>query len=184
MIQIQGIIHKMVNKFETHGRAYLRLSDFGNIVNAEWYRSFEIRTELFLDKYIMMTNHIHAILFLENNMIEKRDDIQTHGRASLPHTDKLPLHRLPKSISSFLAGFKSVANTKIDDYIDEHQLNIPKFNRNNHFFQPNYHDHIICNNESYERIKNYILNNPSNWKDDQFNQHHDEMVNVLMDSFK
>ncbi len=41
-----------------------------------------------------------------------------------------------------MAGFKSAVNTKIDDYIDENQLSIPKYNRNNHFFQPNYHDHI------------------------------------------
>jgi hypothetical protein len=42
--------------------------------------------------------------------------------------------RLPKSISSFIAGFKSAVNTEIDDYIDEHQLDIPKYNKINHFF--------------------------------------------------
>jgi hypothetical protein len=80
-----------------------------------------------------------------------------------------PPVRLPKSISSFIAGFKSSVNTKIDDYIDEHQLNIPKYNRNNHFFQPNYHDHIIRNEMEYQNISNYIKNNPFNWKNDKFN---------------
>jgi REP element-mobilizing transposase RayT len=65
-----------------------------------------------------------------------------------------------------LGGFKSAINSKIDDYIDEHQLPIPKYNRHNHFFQPNYHDHIIRNNESYERIKNYIIQNPQQWEQD------------------
>src|SRR5690606_16496231 len=51
------------------------------------------------------------------------------GRPGLPV-------RLPKSISSFMAGFKSAVNSKIDDYIDEYQLKIPKYNRNNHFFNP------------------------------------------------
>lgn len=67
-----------------------------------------------------------------------------------------------------MAGFKSAINSKIDDYIDDNQLNIPKYNRNNHFFQSNYHDHIIRNNTEFGRIKNYIINNPANWKNDKF----------------
>ena len=77
--------------------------------------------------------------------------------------------RLPKSISSFIAGFKSSVNSKIDDYIDQQQLEIPKYNRNNHFFQPNYHDHIIRNEMEYHNISNYIKNNPNNWNNDKFN---------------
>jgi putative transposase len=77
-------------------------------------------------------------------------------------------YRKPKSVSSFIAGFKSVVNSKIDDYIDENHLHLPKFNRDNHFFQPNYYDHIIRDLGEYERIKNYIARNPSNWKDDKF----------------
>jgi REP element-mobilizing transposase RayT len=53
-----------------------------------------------------------------------------------------------------------------DDYIDKHNLDIPKYNRNNHFFQSNYHDHIIRNEVSFQRIKNYIINNPLKWNND------------------
>jgi REP element-mobilizing transposase RayT len=74
--------------------------------------------------------------------------------------------RLPRSISSFIAGFKSSVNSKIDDYIDEKQLKIPKYNRKNHFFQVNYYDHIVRNHIEYQRIKNYIIKNPSNWNRD------------------
>ncbi len=81
-----------------------------------------------------------------------------------------PANRLPKSISSFIAGFKSAVNTKIDNFIDLHQLHNPKYNRNNHFFQPNYHDHIIRNESEFLRIKNYIQKNPLNWNTDQFNR--------------
>ena len=79
-----------------------------------------------------------------------------------------PPVRLPKSISSFIGGLKSAVNTKIDDFIDEQNLLLPKYNRNNHFFQPNYHDHIIRNNFEYQNIKNYVANNPMNWKNDTF----------------
>ena len=176
------------------------LSDFGKIVENEWYKSFEIRSELFLDEFILMPNHLHAIIILEKIKNEKTTNmnglhgthgtgthgthvVETHGRASLqspeqsikPSTEQSikqstePIFiRKPKSISSFIAGFKSAIYSKIDDYIDENNLNIPKYNRNNHFFQPNYHDHIIRNNAEYKRIKKYIINNPLNWDKDKF----------------
>ena len=165
------------------------LSDFGNIVETEWHKSFDIRKELFLDEFIIMPNHLHAIVEIDNRDVNDtpdnenvNDDVDTHGRAYLPPPPDVdtsvrpyqpyqpikrnPPIRLPKSISSFMAGFKSAVNTKIDDYIDEKQLKIPKYNRNNHFFQPNYHDHIIRNEVEYQRIKNYIINNPANWEKD------------------
>lgn len=136
------------------------MSAFGEIVNTEWYKSFEMRDELFLEAYIIMPNHLHAVVEIKN--------IETIEMDNAPYIGDSKLYRIPKSISSFIAGFKSSVNSKIDDYIDEHQLNIPKYNRNNHFFQANYHDHIIRNQQSHQNIVNYILTNPSKWTDDKF----------------
>lgn len=192
------------NVVNSDGDIYVELSDFGKIVEQEWLKSFELRDELILHKWVIMPNHLHAIVEIYNehrgdtnaethgrdmNVVEThgRDmNVETHGRVSLPtdatdatdpiesvNPDLLPIKRnppvrLPKSISSFIAGFKSAVNTKIDDYIDENKLNIPKYNRNNHFFQSNYHDHIIRNQQEYLRITNYIINNPANWGKDKF----------------
>ena len=168
------------------------LFDFGKIVEDEWFKSFEIRNELILHQFILMPNHMHAIVEIYNenhgHILAASDTIindttmtvETHGRASLTNEPNEPIEneilqiipnspiRLPKSISSFIAGFKSAVNTKIDNYIDEHQLDIPKYNKNNHFFQPNYHDHIIRNHFEYQTISNYINNNPMNWNNDKF----------------
>ena len=35
-------------------------------------------------------------------------------------------------------------------------------------WQSRFHDHVIQNDKSYQRIKNYIINNPRNWEDDMF----------------
>ena len=192
------------------------LSDFGKIVDEEWHKSFQIRKELFLDEYVIMPNHLHAIVILDKTNDEILDDcriadnraiigthgqthgqthVETHGRASLqqqqranenahnPSTNETPSIkrnmpiRKPKSLSSFVAGFKSAVNSKIDDWIDLHvethgraslhgrayQRANQKYNKQNPFFQPNYHDHIVRNAKEYERIKNYIINNPINW---------------------
>ncbi len=136
------------------------LSDFGKIIENEFLKSFEIRNELFLDEFIIMPNHLHTIVVLNKPEI----DIGSHDSH-----EPQKFIRLPKSISSFMAGFKSAVNTKIDDYIDDYHLDMAKYNRDNHFFQPNYHDYIIRNNTEFKHIKNYIINNPINWENDKFN---------------
>jgi hypothetical protein len=35
-------------------------------------------------------------------------------------------------------------------------------------WQRNFYEHIIRDERSYQTISNYIINNPSNWKDDKF----------------
>jgi REP element-mobilizing transposase RayT len=184
-------------------RAEMKLSDFGEIVVQEWFRSFEIRDELILHQFILMPNHLHAIVEIQNKNRGKMMDggwtvggttvggtiddptvggttVETPGRASLRTDQRLDDHqsrdikrhppvRLPRSISSFIAGFKSAVNSKIDDFLDEKHSEIPKYNRNNHFFQANYHDHIIRNEKEYNNISTYIINNPTNWNNDKFN---------------
>ena len=165
------------------------LSDFGKIVNDEWIKSFEIRNELFMNEFIIMPNHLHAIVILKKPVNTDHSNdlndliVEMHGRASLQSNtqstnqsndqsnDINPVfQRKPKSISSFVAGFKSATTNKIDDFIDANNLDILKFNKNNRLWQPNYHDHIIRNKSEYHSIKNYIINNPVKWDEDKFNE--------------
>jgi len=68
-----GIIHDGV----------MELSDFGKIVDAQFHLSFEIRNELFLNEYIIMPNHLHTIVVLDNCATD--GSVDTHGRAYLRH---------------------------------------------------------------------------------------------------
>ena len=170
------------------------LSNFGKIVKDELLKSFHIRKELFQHEYVIMPNHLHAIVEIkkphrkyckksktfkaetdEDNMIQ---DVSPKSVRNLSIKRNMPV-RLPKSISSFVAGFKSSVNSKIDDFIDKHHLKIPKYNRHNHFFQPNYHDHVIRDKLEYQRIKYYIRYNPKNWEYDKFNVYQKELcINI------
>ena len=152
---------------ETHGRASLRLSAIGQIVNHEWDKSFEIRSELFCDAFIIMPNHIHAILRIENINLDSHGlhglHVETHGRASLQTQQIIQrtgvAYRSPKSISSFVAGFKSSATKHINELRGTPKLPV---------WQPRFHDHIIRNDAEYQRIANYIDTNPENWETDNF----------------
>jgi len=67
------------------------LSPLGKIVQQEWEKSFEIRQELICDIYVIMPNHIHAIVRIvaaetHGPTVETHGPtvaVETHGRASL-----------------------------------------------------------------------------------------------------
>jgi len=92
------------------------LSKIGEIVNAEFYKSFEMRQELYLGEYVIMPNHIHAIVILDNDPVSLSND--DNNENPVKPCGPIIKPREPKSISSFVAGFKSSAINRIDDWID------------------------------------------------------------------
>ncbi|WP_297100652.1 transposase [uncultured Draconibacterium sp.] len=153
------------------------LSEFGKLIKEEWLKSFSIRKELFLDEFIIMPNHLHGLLIIKNNYDQTEEmhgsNVQTQGLASLEKNIRwqsepvdIEFKRKPKSLSSFVAGFKSGSTNAIDNYIDLKHLDIPKYNRDNKLWQASYHDRIIRNEREYWKIKNYIKSNPKNWEMD------------------
>jgi putative transposase len=91
----------------------MRLNEYGEIVQKEWFRSAEIRREivLFSDEFVVMPNHIHGIV----RIVESPDahvgatgptvgatdaTVGATGRSPLPGPAK-------RSLASFVAGFKS-----------------------------------------------------------------------------
>ena len=65
----------------THGRAcwfgeirseFMLLNDAGCIAWQEWYRTGELRPNIRLDEFIVMPNHIHAIIQILEPSVEKR----------------------------------------------------------------------------------------------------------------
>ena len=43
------------------------------------------------------------------------------------------------------------------------QINILRNSAGQKTWQPNYHDHVIRDDAEYQRIKQYIINNPTKW---------------------
>ena len=83
-----------------------------------------------IDHYIVMPNHIHAIIVLEK---------ESHN------------------LNQIIAQYKSGVSRRI------HQLN-PELE----VWQRSYHDHVIRDQKSYEKIWLYIEANPMNWEKDCF----------------
>ncbi len=70
------------------------LSDFGKIVNEELLKSLEIRNELFLDEFVVMPNHLHALILLNhpNGTVDRDSNAETHD----PDSNVTETHGTPK----------------------------------------------------------------------------------------
>lgn len=134
----------------------LILNEFGNIASNCWQAIPEHFPKIKLDEFVIMPNHVHGILIVTNN---SADDINCRGKA-LP----CPYYKgefgkpVSGSISTIIGSFKS-AVTK--------QINIIRNSKGTSVWQRNYYDHIIRNEESLNKIRKYIINNPLSWENDQ-----------------
>ena len=136
----------------------MKLSGIGQIVFDIWQFIPEQFPFVVLDEFVIMPDHIHGIIIIAKN---GHNNLGSTGinRASTNadfHTDpggvtgnKNPM--LHDNLSRIIRWFKGRAT------FDCRKIN-PGFQ-----WQSGYHEHIIRDRESHERIKNYIRNNPLEW---------------------
>jgi REP-associated tyrosine transposase len=126
----------------------MRLNRWGQTASDEWKKSAEIRNEIELDVFVIMPNHVHGIIVIAN--------------ASKRPTSRSPLHSGPtkRSLGSFVGGFKAAVTKRIRELRGEADTLV---------WQRNYFEHIIRNDESLLRLRQYILDNPVRWEFDREN---------------
>lgn len=136
-----------------------RIEWLGNIINYEmiinlygticqkcWVDLPNHYNNLDIDTFIIMPNHIHGILIIDN--VYKRE-----GYKPSP-TDKL------YSLSEIIRGFKTFSSKEINKIIKI---------KNKFKWQRSFYEHIIRNDKSMNNIREYIINNPSTWEKEKNN---------------
>lgn len=159
----------------------MEYSPIGLIVETEWTKTPALRLDMNLElgEYIVMPNHFHAILIIGinryNTVADTRRDamhgVSTNTTTTQPDTDSgtntdtgindthtNQFGPQSKNLASIVRGFKSAVTT----YARKNSIL-------DFAWQSRFHDHIIRNAASFERIQNYIANNPSKWKEDKLN---------------
>lgn len=131
------------------------LNAMGELAEKYWMEISEYFPYIELGNFQIMPNHMHGILII--NKLET-------SMASVP----------PQS-SPALGGFAGDMNPMLNDnvsriirwYKGRCSFEIRKINT---YFEwhVRFHDHIIRNSEQFERIQNYIAENPLKWKEDTF----------------
>ena len=119
-------------------------NDAGKIVNDSWRWLGDQYEYVELDEFIVMPNHIHGIICV--------NDAGRGGSRTAPTIKRKPLGRL-------IGAFKTVS-TK--------QINITRQTSGNQLWQRNYYEHIIRGEDDLIRIREYIINNPARWEQDDY----------------
>jgi len=131
-----------------------------------------------LGEYVVMPNHVHGILTfneLDDNRIHGCNLIATNRVETPPNQVKTPklgvstaetngANRTDAASQKWYSGTLGVI---INQYKRVCTINARKIH-SDFAWQSRFHDHIIRNNDSFQRISNYILNNPLNWAEDKF----------------
>ena len=131
----------------------MRLNDIGRIVAAEWIRSGELRSEIETGEYVVMPNHFHGIVMID-------DTVGANGIRPVLHTPATNgRFRSPsKNVGSMVRGFKSVVTKCINIHRDTPGMPV---------WQRNYYEHVILDDADYTRIAEYVADNPRRWAEDK-----------------
>ena len=108
------------------------LNQLGKVAKEYMEKIPNIYPDIKLDKYVIMPNHVHAILII-SGITEN------------------------KNLSTIVGQFKKAVTKKIREIHPEMMV-----------WQRSFHDHIIRNQNGYEKIWQYIENNPIKWEEDCF----------------
>ena len=147
------------------------LNDHGNIVET-CINEIQIKySNIELNSYIIMPNHVHCIINIMPDVgaihespvsCSKYRDNQKQIDKSIQAIRESPLQiKRRKMTISKIVGFIKMQSAK--------QINILRNTPGKHLWQRNYYDHIIRNDTSLRNIREYIINNPSTWNQDEDN---------------
>jgi len=132
------------------------LNDVGCIAEAEWLRTAEIRSNITLDEYVIMPNHIHAIIIITDNIIPVGATGWSPLLLQKSDIDR-PRGPNPRSLGAIMSGFKSAVTKRV---------NLIHGTPGAPLWQRNYYDHIIRNQCEWEKFRKYIQTNPTQWDTD------------------
>ena len=98
-----------------------------------------------LDEFVVMPNHFHGIILIGRN--ENKDRVSSVSRFG-PQSNNL---------SSIVRGVKAsvTSHAKRQGIVFQ--------------WQSRFYDHIIRDDDDFDRIRAYIVNNPLNWDKDEYN---------------
>ena len=139
------------------------LNECGNAVKT-YVQKIPIKyTNIELDQYIIMPNHVHVIINIVGTIHESSEINDSKNNIDL----KRAIHELPLQIIR-----RNMLLSKMIGYIkmrSAKQINVLCNCPGKSVWQRNYHDHIIRNDKSLQKIREYIRNNPATWDNDEHN---------------
>ena len=138
------------------------LNTLGQIAESGWAEIPTHFPQVELDLYVIMPNHVHGIVFI----VDAPGDTKMMRTVGTRHASSLR-QPLPKqwrpngvksgSLGAIVGSYKSATTKRIKRLGDTSETLV---------WQGRYYDHIIRNEQSLNKIREYILYNPARWPED------------------
>ena len=173
----------------------MMLNDAGRMVENEWWKLPQRFSNIELHEYVVMSNHFHAIIEIvgatlvvaqndetktvaqndrteQNNLVQPEtvqpetvqpETVQPENQMGQPQG--IAPTAKPKTVGDMVGVFQSIVTVEYIRGVKQHGWQ--PFNGK--LWQRNYWEHIIRDELSYQRISEYIINNPKNWDNDKLN---------------
>lgn len=125
----------------------MALNRYGRIVSADWHNLPKRHPHIDLGAFIAMPNHVHGIVVIKDALV-RVDSRLVSGTARR------------KPLPEIVRGFKTFSSRRVNRA--RRVVGIPVWQRN-------YWEHVIRNQEAFNRIHEYILTNPKRWLLDREN---------------
>ena len=148
-----------IQNFVSHrsDKNIMQLSEIGKIAKSCWMEIPEHFPFVKLGEFVIMPNHVHGIVIIDKEN-DARNNVDTQNLVYLRRERQNSLNKFgpqSRNLASIIRGFK-IGVTKGARKIDS-----------TFRWQPKFYDHIIRDRKSFERISNYIKDNPENWMKDE-----------------
>jgi putative transposase len=124
----------------------MKLSPEGRIVWETWFDLPNHITNIELGEFILMPNHVHFIIWILGLRLARAGA----GLEPAPTGAQTPLPEIVRQFKTFSAR----------------RINEMHGTPGQPIWQRNYYEHIIRDDEDYDRIAEYILGNPLSWEHD------------------
>jgi putative transposase len=129
----------------------MRLNDIGRRAQAAWEALPTRFADIILDAFTIMPNHIHGIIIVGAQFIAPNHSTVAQRGA---------MNRAP-TLGEIVRTYKAVSTHLIRRTVNSRFA-----------WQRNYYEHVIRDDHSLVRIRDYIANNPARWAEDEENPEH------------
>lgn len=155
--------HQRAHAFGQVANGVMRNSAMGDIVKRCWDAIPQHMPMVVCDAFVAMPNHVHGIVVIRARLAPPASTARPDARArhDAPRPDPHKPPGIPRgALGQIVASYKSaVSRIAYRDGV------LPRGTR---VWQRNYWDDIIRGDGAYERIAQYIRDNPANWRTDDF----------------
>ncbi len=155
-------------------RGEMRLNGAGEMVDFWWRELPNKFQNIRLDEFTVMPNHFHGILVVGAILCNRPEPVILNSDFDAGENIVSPLRKIQNAnakipntyagLGQYVSWFKRMTT---NEYIRNVKIGkFPPFEKS--VWQRNYWEHIIRDDDELDRIRGYIVDNPSNWEIDEF----------------